>query len=533
MKLRLPDITSLYLDGAKYDFYNGDCSCDDGYVSFKLENDALTVYATSYEKGARYVRLRWNESMRKDVKILGDAWERGYGDLRWGPVFNDRCMPWYMAASNGSDATLDYTGRYTECFGVGVQPNAMAFWQYDPCGITLWLDIRNGGNGTLLNGRVLECATIYFKEYKETGAFFAIKEFCAVMSPNPYLPDHVVYGSNNWYYAYGKSSHDEIIADTKFVKEMCAECENIPYMVIDDGWQPHSCDAPWDRGNERFPDMEKTAREIAALGVRPGIWVRYLINGRDNEPRKVDTFPEEWYFTHQKKVLDPSHPQVLNYVKETTERLIKWGYRLIKHDFSTFDIFGRWGFEITDKLAMDGWSFYDRTKTSAEIVKNFYKVIKDSSDGAVIIGCNAIGHLCAGLHQLNRTGDDTSGFEWNRTARMGVNTLAFRVAQNNLFFGADADCVGITGAIDWSLNREWLKALSLSSSSLFVSCKPGILNEKETEELKEAFKIASVQKDEFIPLDWMETTCPERYLINGKEITFNWYPKNGIELPIK
>jgi alpha-galactosidase len=116
---------------------------------------------------------------------------------------------------------------------------------------------------------------------------------------------------------------------------------------------------------------------------------------------------------------------------------------------------------------------------------------------------------------------------------MGVNTLAFRVAQNNAFFGADEDCVGITGAIDWSLNREWLRALSLSASSLFVSCKPGILNEEETKELKEAFKVASVQKDEFIPLDWMETTCPEKYLINGKEVTFSWYPKNGIELPIK
>ena len=83
MKLRLPDVTSLYLDGAKYDFYESDCSCEDGYVKFEINNDALTVYATSYEKGARYVRLRWNEAMRKDIKVLGDAWERGYGDLRW------------------------------------------------------------------------------------------------------------------------------------------------------------------------------------------------------------------------------------------------------------------------------------------------------------------------------------------------------------------------------------------------------------------------------------------------------------------
>jgi alpha-galactosidase len=176
--------------------------------------------------------------------------------------------------------------------------------------------------------------------------------------------------------------------------------------------------------------------------------------------------------------------------------------------------------------ATGDWGFYDKTKTTAQIIKNFYKCIKDSSNGAVIIGCNVIGHLCAGLHQLNRTGDDTSGFEWQRTVKMGVNTLAFRVAQNNALFGADADCVGITGAISWDKNRQWLRVLSASASSLFVSCKLGTLNESELSELREAFKIASVQRDEFIPLDWMETVSPTKFLINGKIERFNWSVDN-------
>ena len=158
MKIRIPDYTSFYLDGARLDFCGEACKAEDACVRFEIKDDALTVFATSYEKGARYVRLRWNNEMRKDVKVLGDAWERGYGDLNWGPIHNERCMPWYMAASNGTDSVLDYTGRYTECFGVGVQPNAMAFWQYDTKGVTLWLDIRNGGDGTLLFGRELLCA---------------------------------------------------------------------------------------------------------------------------------------------------------------------------------------------------------------------------------------------------------------------------------------------------------------------------------------------------------------------------------------
>lgn len=516
MKLRNPDNIKIYLENEVFDIEKTD------KVSLEIKQDkGLKLTLKANNQRVEYLRLRWNEKIREGVKILGDAWERGYGDLEWRGICPDRSMPWYFMISNGSDLNMDYSNRLTEGFGVEVGCNSLAYWQLDASGVTLWLDIRNGSLPTMLTGE-LECATIYFEEYREMSAFSALKEFCKVMSPNPYLADHVVYGSNNWYYAYGKSSHNEIIEDSKIVKELCKENENIPYMVIDDGWQPNPCDAPWDIGNERFPDMKRLADEMKKIGVRPGIWVRYLINGRDDEPRKVDTFPEEYYLERCNKVLDPSHPEVLKYVKETTKRIVDWGYQLIKHDFSTFDIFGRWGFEISDRMANGKWGFYDRTKTSAQIIKNFYKVIKDSSNGAIIIGCNAIGHLCAGLHQLNRTGDDTSGFEWNRTVKMGVNTLAFRVGQNNAFFGADADCVGITGAIPWELNRKWLSALSRSSSALFVSCKPGVLNEEELEELRKAFKVASVQKDEFIPLDWMETVVPQKYLINGKVEEFEW-----------
>jgi alpha-galactosidase len=532
MKIRVPDYVCLVTD-TRDEFFNDEkntsLKCENGEVDFSLDGNKLTVFATTYEKGAKYVMLRWNGKTRKDVKVLGDAYERGYGDLQWQTVRPERMMPWYIAVSNGSDTVRDFSGRFTECFGVMVQPNSFATWQYDTKGVTLWLDIRNGGSGTYLNGRKLECATVVFEEYLDMSAYTAVQKFCHVLSPNPYLPKNKVYGSNNWYYAYGKSSHEEIVADTKLVADACKNLENIPYMVIDDGWQPNPTDAPWDRGNERFPDMKKLADEMRALGTRPGIWVRYLVNGKDNEERKIEK-PEEWYLSRNKKVFDPSHPEVLDYVAEITETLTKkWGYELIKHDFSTFDIFGLWGFDMQSKITYDGWSFYDTTKTSAEIVKNFYKTVKDHANGAVIIGCNCIGHLCAGLHQLNRTGDDTSGFEWSRTAKMGVNTLAFRNAQNGAFFMSDADCVGITGAISWEQNREWLFALSRSGSPLFVSCKPGVLNESEMAELKEAYKIASLQADEFVPLDWMETTTPERYLLNGEEITFNWYTKRGNE----
>ena len=55
----------------------------------------------------------------------------------------------------------------------------------------------------------------------------------------------------------------------------------------------------------------------------------------------------------------------------------------------------------------------------------------------LIIGCNTISHLSAGIVHIYRTGDDTSGKEWDRTRKMGVNTLAFRLAQNEAFYMCD------------------------------------------------------------------------------------------------
>ena len=114
----------------------------------------------------------------------------------------------------------------------------------------------------------------------------------------------------------------------------------------------------------------------------------------------------------------------------------------------------------------------------------------------VIIGCNTVSHLSAGLVELYRTGDDTSGNVWSRTRAYGVNTLAFRLCQNDAFYKVDADCVGIIkDKIDWKLNRQWLDLLAKSGSPLFVSVQPEALTDKMTDDLKMAFAENSVQTD--------------------------------------
>ncbi len=517
----IPDIVTVITDEKTYISRGQKNPAEEGLtrVGFLEQDNGQTVSVTSRDS-LRFVKLRWNYRIKKQAQFLTDAWERGYGDLCWRGMSGGRCMPWYFLAAE-QEKTL--------CFGVKVRPSAMCFWQADTKGITLFLDLRCGGNGVLLAGRTLKAAEIVCMEGPAGNTFETAREFCRRMCTDPVLPDFPVYGSNNWYYAYGESSDREILNDTDYLLSLTSGVSNPPFMVIDDGWQEnHRINeyngGPWKRGNGKFPDMKALAEKMKEKGVRPGIWVRLLLN----EDRKI---PGEWRISHN-GCLDPSHPEALRYIREDVERICSWGYQLIKHDFSTFDLFGKWGFETNFQTEASGWNFYDRGKTGAEIVKQLYEEIfrAASEYHAVIIGCNTIGHLGAGLMHLNRTGDDTSGRMWERTRRMGINTLAFRLPQHGTFYHVDADCVGINGPIPWEKNRQWADVIVQSGTPLFISVKPGILPEHEKEELHQLMQKAARQDSHKIPADWMETDCPEVWIGGGETVVYDWFEEEGLGL---
>lgn len=527
LKVNRPDFIELTTETkavtAKWE--NDDYNLDDINVNLNQDNEHLAIFLTAQTSKVKWIKLRWNNlSWDKNVRFLGDAWERGYGDMEWKGMNPNRFMPWYFCAKSEAKSV---------CYGVKVRPSAMCFWQVDSLGMTLFLDVRCGGSGVNLKGRVIKLADVIACEMRDCTSFEAMQEFCGQMCEDPILPKYPVYGSNNWYYAYGKSSESEILADCDYILNLTKDIENKPYMVIDDCWQEHHRlneynGGPWTKGNEKFPDMKALAEKLVQKGVRPGIWVRLLLNEDEN-------IKNEWRLSHN-NCIDPTNPEALNYIKEDIKRICNWGYTLIKHDFSTFDLFGKWGFQMSPLVTDDGWHFYDDSLTSAEVVKLLYKAILDASveasnGEALILGCNTIGHLGAGYMHINRTGDDTSGVDWERTRFMGVNTLAFRLPQHGKFYEIDADCVGIDGGISWSMNKQWADVLAQSGTPLFISVRPNILDETEKQELHEILKVASKQEHHVIPVDWEETTCPEHWQDKDHDIDckYQWFEETGLK----
>ena len=486
--------------------------CDGGVTDTVVETqqngNALSLYVTATQDKVKFIELQWQFASDPDMYVLGDVWERSYGELEFMKPENcNRWLPWYFIATDKKECF---------CFGVQTQPNAFVSFRYTEKGITALIDCRNGGNGVHLNGRKLHLATFVYEEYACDDVIACLHDYCKKLCPAPRLPKERIYGGNNWYYAYGKSSYGEILSDALFQVALADGIENKPFQVIDDGWQIHSCCGPW-IANEKFGDMKKLADEMRAGGARPGIWVR-LLNTKDEKM----TDEMRILRNGERKYLDPTHPAVQQYIRDDIERIRAWGYEMLKHDFTTVDLFGHFGKDLNETITrFDDWHFYDKTLTNAEIVLALYRLIREAAGDMYIIGCNTVSHLCAGLVELNRIGDDTSGREWARTRKMGVNTLAFRLAQNEAFYLCDADCVGILDdCIPWTLNSQWLHLLSYSNTPLFVSCTDKV-SAQQKKDLSEAYRVFQ-QPHTICPIDIYENKTPSRWQIDGKTVLYNW-----------
>ncbi len=462
------------------------------------------------------IHLRWRARVPERWRILNDQWERSYGDLEWRCMVGERILPWYFLA---------FDGKATHGYGVATGASCFAFWQVDPAGISLWLDVRNGGGAVSLGQRRLDAAVVRARRGSpEESAFGSARRFCRALCAKPRLAAQPSYGVNNWYYAYGQNcSAEDMLRDSSLAADFAPAGWNRPFAVIDDGWQITNAAGPWERGNSRFPDMVRLAAEIKQRGARPGIWMRPLYTtaaipagariGRRENSRNA--------------TIDPTVPDMLELVRQDVRRTVSWGFELVKHDYSSFDLLGRWGFAMAGDITAAGWHFADRSKTTAEVALALYRAIREAAGDATLIGCNTFGHLGAGLFELQRTGDDTSGREFHRTRRMGVNTLAFRGSQHGAFFALDADCAPITPDVPWELASRWLDLVARSGTALFVSPDPKALNAETRAAIKRAFAAAAQPQPLAEPLDWMETTTPGRWRIQGRTVDYDWYGAEG------
>jgi alpha-galactosidase len=484
-------------------------------VESMVEQDALVLTLAAPSTQIAAVHVRWQAQVAPEVRALGDAWERSYGDLGWRNLIPERVMPWYFATHDGST-----------CHGYGVKTDAAAlcFWQLDPEGVSLWINVTNGGDGVELGQRKLTMATVVTRRGVDgENAQDAVAGLCRSMCARASRPIVPIYGANDWCYSYGRSTTETILRDTEFLAELSPGGGARPFSVVDGGWS---------NGTAAWPDMGKLAHEIKQRTARPGLWIRPL--EAPNDAARGLLLPDARFGEKTERArelaYDPTHPEAQEKIRAKMREATGWGYEMVKHDFSTYDLLGQWGFEMGPQPTLPGWSLHDRSRTNAEVIAELYAQLRDTAGERVLLdGCNTVGHLGQGIFDLQRTGDDTSGRQWERTRRMGVNTLAFRLPQHGTFYTLDADLVGITDAVPWEFNRQWLEVLAQSGTATMVSAGPLARGQEQRAALRQAVAIAAAGGATARPLDWLETSTPERWQTGGaqKQWRYHWSGTEG------
>jgi alpha-galactosidase len=521
--MRMPDSISVRCSGEWFSLagLTEKWTYEDILVDLRITGDALSLYVSAPKRELELIKCSWKQPTTGSSKFLGDHWERSYGDLSWESSAVKRRSPWYMLISDGVQ---------TQAFGVKTGSNSICSWQASPDNLELLLDTNSGGSGVLLGERNLHAADIITTEnLPGENPWNTDIRFCKMMCSNPKLPTQPVYGINDWYFAYGKNSRELILQHTESMADQVTNWDNPPFSVIDMGWSVTAAKSneeycwgdDFTQGNDKFGDMSTMAYQIKQRGMRPGLWTRPLLaNAKDKPAALIPVRPDQKDL--KERYLDPTIPENLQRISTTIRLYKNWGYHLVKHDYTTFDFFGRWGFEMNESMTAPGWHFQDRSITNAEIILFLYRTIRAASIDMYLIGCNTLSHLSAGIFELNRIGDDTSGNEWARTLKMGVNTLGFRLPQHNTFYAADGDCVGLTTKIPWEKNKQWLRLLSESSAPLFISAQPEALGEEQKKAIRTGFSIASRNQPLAEPIDWMNNPRPQEWKLNGYRAYFDW-----------
>ncbi|MBQ3289685.1 MAG: acetylxylan esterase [Kiritimatiellae bacterium] len=461
---------------------------------------------------AEHAKVAFDLPVAADWKVLAQTGEGIRAGRAWLPVGSGKTVPWYV---------LLHDGAKTYGFGVKVQPRAMCAWRVKPGKVELLLDLRAGGQPLELGARTLEaCEVVRCESAPGESAYATGRRLCSLMCPKPHLLKEPMIGFNDWYAAYGRNTATNFLADAEFVVSLCKGAAAQPYVVMDDGWQKFSPPeierltgsfgsgyGPWEESSSSFGmDMKTFCSKIAALGARPGLWYRPLcIEGN---------------------MCDPSDPAVLARISADIRRFREWGFKFVKIDYLTFDWCGHFkGFDDTGRLIRDKRRWNDSKHTTAETIVGLYRTMREAAgDDMVILGCNAVNHLCAGLFEASRVGPDTSGKDWEQTKRNGVGAVAFKGIENGTLFAADPDCAGLAseGAIPWEKNRLWIDLLSRSGMPFFISWRRTLADAEVRETLSAAFRRAAQTRKTAEAQDWLETSVPSRWLTADGLRTYAW-----------
>src|SRR5450432_2037694 len=94
--IQMPDVIEILSDDKYILLQSSDKKkwiYKDVIVELKKLNDRIEVYVQSPTMTLKEVRLSWKYATSNSASILGDAWERTYGDVSWQKINETKNCP--------------------------------------------------------------------------------------------------------------------------------------------------------------------------------------------------------------------------------------------------------------------------------------------------------------------------------------------------------------------------------------------------------------------------------------------------------
>jgi len=208
------------------------------------------------------------------------------------------------------------------------------------------------------------------------------------------------------WYMYGSDVTEPNVIENLASAALLADELPLRVIQLDDGYQGAWGD--WDSRNDRFPhELRWLADRIRGSGFEPGLWLAPLVVERGSRIAKQHP---EWLLRRAPRhpvsaglvsnfigrALDPTHPEVLDYVRETVRTAVEeWGYAYLKLDFMYAG-------------ALRGRR-YDPTLTRAQGLRRAFEAIREAAGPQTfLVGCGAPLGPAVGMVDAMRIGPDTA-----------------------------------------------------------------------------------------------------------------------------
>jgi len=301
---------------------------------------------------------------------------------------------------------------------------------------------------------------------------------------------HVPSGWCSWYQYYWEITEDEVIKVLDFASSELKPY-GLEYIQIDDGWQVSPA-GDWEP-NQKFPHgMKWLAAQIHKRGLKAGIWLQpFMVH---KESRLFRDHPD-WVLKRGGRLvypwdpsiyaIDPSNPEVKQWLKALFTKVVDWGYDYVKLDNVWFNKYGDNAFE--------------KDLTAVEAYRGALEVIAGAMEGRFIAGrMLPMPPICgAGLAHSMRNHSDVAA-HWKNIV-ICAKELSKTYFMHSLLWITDPDCLVVRPPLALDQARVWASIQGLTGGLMMLGDKLYELPPERLEIIKKVLPVYNIRPKDLFP----------------------------------